>query len=152
MLSLTAEYALRIMIFLTERKDGFATSEQIATATKVPAGYTVKVLQQLGRAGYVSGQRGRKGGFYLACNPKEVNLLQIVDVIDPLNRIEVCPLGRADHKNCLCPLHSQLDKAIEGLQKNLSDMTLQNVIDGSIGRPLCQDTSQAVFQIKISDK
>ena len=151
MLSLTAEYALRIMIYLTELKDGFATSEQIAAATKVPAGYTVKVLQQLGRAGYVSGQRGRKGGFYIACDPKIVNLLQIVDVIDPLKRIEVCPLGRADHDSCLCPLHKQLDIAIAGLQKNLSDMTLQRVIEESPGQTLCQEGSQGTAQLTISD-
>lgn len=138
------------MIFLTELKDGFATSEQISAATKVPAGYTVKVLQQLGRAGYVSGQRGRNGGFYIACDPKEVNLLQIVDVIDPLKRIEVCPLGRAEHDSCLCPLHKQLDKAIEGLQKNLSEMTLQKVIDGAPGKALCQESPQGVAKITIS--
>jgi Rrf2 family protein len=139
MLSLTAEYALRIMIYLTELKDGFATSEQIAYATNVPAGYTVKVLQQLGRGGYVSGQRGRNGGFYISCNPSEVNLLQIVNVIDPLKRITQCPLGRADHNSVLCPLHSQLDKAIGVLQRNLEGMTLQDVVDNADGKTLCQD-------------
>ncbi len=139
MLSLTAEYALRIMIFLTERKGGFATSEQIAYGTSVPAGYTIKVLQQLAKAGYVSGQRGRTGGFYISCTPTEVNLLQIVDVIDPLKRITDCPLGRSDHTSSLCPLHTQLDKAIAVLQKNLRSMTLQDVVDNADGKTLCQD-------------
>ncbi len=63
MLSTTAEYALRIMIFLTESPDGSATSDVIAEETKVPAGYTIKVLQWLGRANMVRGQ--------LVCHPSE---------------------------------------------------------------------------------
>lgn len=143
MLSLTAEYALRIMIYLTELKDGFATSQAIAFATKAPTGYTLKVLQQLGRAGYVASQRGRTGGFYISCDPAKVNLLQIVDVIDPLHRIERCPLGRADHTSSLCPLHQQLDKAIAVLQQNLRSITLQEVVNNADGKTLCQDAIKA---------
>ncbi len=127
------------MILLTERKDDCATAVQIADATKVPAGYTVKVLQQLGRAGYVEGQRGRNGGFVLDCDPKLVSLLQIVNVIDPLDRITTCPLGRSDHKTSLCPLHKQIDHAIGELQGSLASMSLQDVIENAVGRTLCQD-------------
>ena len=59
MLSTTAEYALRIMIFLAESEGEPFTGEEIAEATKVTPGYTVKVLQWLGRAKLVRGQRGR---------------------------------------------------------------------------------------------
>ena len=71
MLSTTAEYALRIMIFLTESQDDAVTSNVIAEETKVPADYTIKVLQWLGRANMVRGQRGRRGGFRLDCYPQE---------------------------------------------------------------------------------
>ena len=66
MLSTTAEYALRIMIFLTESDGESAISDSIADATKVSPDYAVKVLQLLGRAKLVRGQRGRRGGFCLA--------------------------------------------------------------------------------------
>ena len=60
MLSTTAEYALRIMIALTETKGGPSTSESIARATQVPSDYAVKVLQMLGRANLVRAQRGTR--------------------------------------------------------------------------------------------
>ena len=63
MLSTTAEYALRIMIALSEAPAGAVTSEKISRITQVPTDYAVKVLQQLGRAGLVKAQRGRGGGF-----------------------------------------------------------------------------------------
>jgi Rrf2 family protein len=141
MLSNTAEYALRIMIVLTEGEGegegGPMTSEQIAGATKVPADYAVKVLQWLGRANLVRGQRGRKGGFRLACDPGATSLLDVVNVIDPLERITACPLGREAHRRQLCPLHSRIDDVIAILEDSLGNMTLKGVLDGK--RPaLCQ--------------
>ena len=138
MLSTTAEYALRIMIHLTEANGEQLTSEAIAKMTKVPADYTVKVLQWLGRAKMVQGQRGRRGGFRLECDPNRTTLLDVVNVIDPLERIVVCPLGREAHKSSLCPLHSRIDEVIALLQNSLGEMTLQSVIDGTRGPTLCQ--------------
>ncbi len=138
MLSTTVEYALRIMIFLTESQDGSATSGVIAEATKVPADYTIKVLQWLGRANMVRGQRGRRGGFRLDCDPQETSLLDVVNAIDPLERITKCPLGRESHRSLLCPLHSRLDDVIALLQESLEEMTLQGVVDGGRGPALCR--------------
>ncbi len=144
MLSTTAEYALRIMIHLAESNGEQLTSESIATATKVPADYTVKVLQWLGRARMVRGQRGRRGGFRLECDPNRTTLLDVVNVIDPLERIVVCPLGREAHKSSLCPLHSRIDEFIALLQDSLGQMTLQSVVDGARGPTLCQPSGTKI--------
>ncbi len=141
MLSATGEYALRIMIHLAESQGKPLISDKIAEATKVPADYAVKVLQLLGRAKMVRGQRGRRGGFSLRCDPQTTTLLDVVDVIDPLERITTCPLGRKAHRRRLCPLHTYIDEVIELLQDSLSQMTLQSVIDGTPGPALCQQAS-----------
>ncbi len=138
MLSTTAEYALRIMIFLAESEGESVTSDKIADATKVPPDYTVKVLQWLGRAKLVRGQRGRRGGFTLTCDAETTTLLDVVNVIDPLERITACPLGREAHRSRLCSLHSRLDEVIGLLQESLEDMTLQSVLDGARGPALCR--------------
>ena len=142
MLSRTAEYALRIMILLTERKTSL-TAKHIADATLVPAGYTVKVLQQLGRAKLTNGQRGRNGGFILACDPTKVTLLQIVTVIDPLDRITECLLGRTEHQHALCPLHAHIEVAVAAFEESLSSMTLHDIVAKSKGNALCQSAHDA---------
>jgi Rrf2 family protein len=138
MLSNTAEYALRITITLAEAGDESLTSAQIAEATKVPVDYAVKVLQRLGQVKIVHGQRGRKGGFRLACDPLKTTLLDVVNVIDPLERITTCPLGRKQHRHKLCPLHSRLDEVIGILADSLGDMTIQSVVEGQTGPALCR--------------
>ncbi len=137
MLSSTSEYALRIMIHLAEANGEQHTSDEISLATKVPGDYTVKVLQWLGKEGLVLGHRGRRGGFRLDCNPKKTTLLDVVNVIDPLERIAECPLGREAHKSALCPLHQRIDEVIALLQESLGSMTLSSVIDGATGPTLC---------------
>jgi len=137
-LSNTAEYALRIMITLAEAEDDPLTSERIAEITRVPGDYAVKVLQWLGRANMVRGQRGRKGGFRLDCDPKTTSLLDVVNVIDPLERISTCPLGREAHQDGLCPLHSRLDEVVGILIDSLGQMTLESVINGKQGPTLCE--------------
>jgi Rrf2 family protein len=137
-LSNTAEYALRIMITLAEAADEPLTSERIADLTRVPGDYAVKVLQWLGRANMVRGQRGRKGGFRLDCDPKTTTLLDVVNVIDPLERISACPLGREAHQQDLCPLHSRLDEVVAILIDSLGQMTLESVVNGAQGPTLCQ--------------
>lgn len=144
MLSTTAEYALRIMIHLAEANGEQRTSDEISTATKVPADYAVKVLQWLGREGLVLGNRGRRGGFRLDCNPKKTTLLDVVNVIDPLERISECPLGRDSHKSALCPLHKRIDEVIALLQDTLGSMTLTSVVDGTPGPTLCPPESIAI--------
>jgi DNA-binding IscR family transcriptional regulator len=86
----------------------------------------------------VLGQRGRYGGFVLGCDATETTLLDVVNVIDPLKRIEACPLGRSEHAHQLCPLHTQIDNAIAQVEAGLSDMTLRQLVDQSGSAPLCQ--------------
>ena len=137
MLSTTAEYALRIMIVLTELSGEPTTSEKVAGLTKVPTDYSVKVLQMLARSNLVKAQRGRGGGFEIDCDPDTTSLLDVVNAIDPLERIKSCPLGREDHSNSLCPLHTRLDQVVGLLQDSLGGMTLKSVIDGADGPALC---------------
>ncbi|MCL4199378.1 MAG: Rrf2 family transcriptional regulator [Phycisphaerales bacterium] len=142
MMSTTAEYALRIMIILAEsgsKDGGVMTAVQIARETKVPADYTVKVLQTLARAKLVRGRRGRGGGFRVLCDPRRTSLLEIVNAIDPLPRIRTCPLDRITHKTHLCPLHSEMDNIMELMEKRLGAMTIQDVIDGAPNGVLCRE-------------
>jgi Rrf2 family protein len=59
----------------------------------VPAGYLSKVLQSLGRAQLVNSQRGLHGGFTLARAPSELTVWEVIQAVDPLQRIRSCPLG-----------------------------------------------------------
>lgn len=133
MLSTTAEYALRMMIALGEAEGRPMTSAKLSQRTDVSPDYAVKILQQLGRAGYVRAQRGRGGGFRLACDASATTLLDLVRVIDSLDRITECPLGRVEHAGKLCALHASIDRAIGVLHDELRALTLSDLLEDSRG-------------------
>lgn len=137
--SQTAEYALRAVVLLADRAGQPQTNQQIADATRVPAGYLSKVLQALGRADLVAGQRGVGGGFLLVRPADQITVLDVVNAVDPIERIRTCPLGLKSHGTHLCPLHRKLDDALASIESAFGSTTIQTLLDTpSTSRPLCE--------------
>jgi Rrf2 family protein len=139
MFSQTVEYALRIVVWLAAQGGESRTTQQIAKATRIPADYLSKVLQNLGRSGIVIGQRGVGGGFTLSIPPERLSPLDIINAVDPIKRIERCPLGLKSHSAGLCPLHQRLDEAIALIEKGLGETKISDLIEGSSSAtPFCE--------------
>lgn len=129
MISQTAEYALRAIVYLAGPVEGARTVTQIAAATCVPAGYLAKVMQNLSRAQLVKSQRGLNGGFTLARDPRELSVLEIVNAVDPLRRFPECPLGIASHGTRLCPLHRRLDDAAQAIEDAFRQTMVSELVE-----------------------
>jgi len=127
MLSQTAEYALRAMVALATGSGQARTAQEIAGAARVPLDYLSKVLNSLARAGLISGQRGRGGGFQSVRPPGEITVLEVVSAVDPLRRIRTCPLGLEAHGENLCPLHRKLDDAVRSVEEAFAATTIQSL-------------------------
>lgn len=139
MFSQKVEYALRAVVHLAFVAPAARTTEQIAQATKVPQAYLAKVLQGLGQAGIVRSQRGIGGGVALAHKPEELTILAVVNAVDPLKRIRVCPLGLASHGVRLCPLHKRLDGAMAQVEEAFAGTTLAEILaEPTQSVPLCE--------------
>jgi Rrf2 family protein len=138
-ISQTAEYALRAVVVLGSNRDGPMTTQQIASRTRVPAGYLSKVLQALGRGGVVEAQRGLGGGFSLTRPLEKITVLDVINAVDPLKRIDRCPLGLVEHGLRMCALHRRLDEGIALVQSLFGDTTIGELVrDQKPSRPLCE--------------
>ena len=138
MLSQTVEYALRAAVHLAQQSPAACTTDQIAEATRVPRAYLSKVLQAMVRGGIVQSQRGLGGGMALARPVASVTILEVVNAVEPLQRIHTCPLGLAAHGVRLCPLHRKLDNALATVEKAFAGSTLAEILaDPSTSVPLC---------------
>lgn len=155
MLSHTAEYALRAVVCLAGHRDGPLTSSEVAESTGVPASYLAKVLKMLARAGVVDSRRGRRGGFSLASSPEEVTVLEVINAVDPLQRIDRCPARRGAHDPArpsspepargdvheaahgagLCPLCRELDGAVALVQGVFAECTIARLLAEAAGGP-----------------
>jgi Rrf2 family transcriptional regulator, nitric oxide-sensitive transcriptional repressor len=134
----TAEYALRAAVCLAAEPGIAASADDMAAATKVPRRYLRKVLQDLVHAGLVRSQPGPGGGYTLAKSPEKVAILDVVDAVAPIQRIERCPLGLRSHTS-LCPLHQELDQVYAATQKAFSRVTLAQLLRSKNPiKPLCE--------------
>jgi Rrf2 family nitric oxide-sensitive transcriptional repressor len=143
MLSQTTEYALRAMACLAYSPDELTPTPRLAELTLVPPNYLAKVLQSLAQASLITGRRGVGGGYKLASPAEEISLLDVVNAIDPVERITSCPLGLPDHGSNLCALHSCVDQAARQFIDKFESVRLSDLIAESNGSvPLC-DTQLA---------
>ncbi len=151
MFSQTVEYALRAVVYLAQNPERSCTTEQVATATKVPPAYLAKIVQSLVRGGIVRSQRGVGGGVMLARLPDVLTILEVVNAVDPIKRILTCPLDLASHGVRLCPLHKRLDMALAAFEDAFRSTTLAEVLNEPTSSvPLCEFPPVQVLTKRIS--
>lgn len=143
MISRTAEYALRATVFLAMNPERAFTVQEISSSTKVKAPYLSKIMQSLARCRIVTSQKGIGGGFMLAIKPGNLTILDIVNAVDPIQRITCCPLELEGHKTKLCALHARLDSATASLEEAYGNSTLQDLLNSpEEAPPLCSADRQ----------
>jgi Rrf2 family transcriptional regulator, nitric oxide-sensitive transcriptional repressor len=138
MLSQTAEYALRAVACMGAREGSSVSADVLAKETKIPRRYLTRVLQDLAAQGLVSSRSGPGGGYELKRPIEEITILDVVNIVDPIQRITRCPLGLKSHRE-LCPLHAELDKAYAHTEDAFRRVTIKQLLNStSLITPLCE--------------
>ncbi|HEY9908505.1 MAG TPA: Rrf2 family transcriptional regulator [Thermosynechococcaceae cyanobacterium] len=78
------EYALSALIELAAHYSSGEPLQirQISAQQKIPDRYLEQLLATLRRCGLVRSQRGAKGGYVLAREPRKINLLEVMTCLD----------------------------------------------------------------------
>lgn len=147
------QYGLRATFWLAQRPEQPHKVREIAAETRASPGYLVKVLQRLAKAGILSTQRGAQGGFTLKRDPSDLTVLEIINAIDSIERIQTCPLGIDSHGENLCPLHRQLDGAMALIEDALGSITVATLLSEQTSSPShCTALRQAGRSIRKDDR
>lgn len=110
-LSLHADYALRVLIYLGAHPDTIVSTKQISDAYGISRNHLVRVVQTLGEHGYVSVLPGRSGGVKLLMDPHQIRLGNVVRHAEVNLRLVEC----FDKETNTCPIIS-----VCGLKAHLS--------------------------------
>jgi len=130
-----ADYAIRMCLILDKfgEKTGAATIADVACITPKIA---LKVLRKLNSAGIVRSYKGVQGGYELARDGRELNILEIVEVIDGPVRISKClDCGHECSKNpCKtdCKMHIAFGAINQNLTESLSRITVRMLHDENV--------------------
>lgn len=127
MLSRASKYAILSTLFLAEHsnEDRKISVKEIAESIDVPSPFLAKLFQQLVRGKIISSTKGPHGGFYLSEKNKQKNVLDIIENIDGLNKLNSCFMGlnECDSVNP-CPVHFIVEPFKNSILGKFRDITI----------------------------
>jgi Rrf2 family protein len=128
-LNTTSEYLLRIMSFMVMEEQGkVITTKELFENLHIPFRYLRKMMINLSKSEFIDSIQGKKGGYRLAKEPKNITLLEIIQTAgeDPLGvmcffGLEKCELVEK------CIMHKKWASVRENIFQVLSNTTLADI-------------------------
>lgn len=122
------DYALRILMYISQPKDVPYTIAEIAENLKVSQNHLVKIVHFMGKQGWLITTRGKGGGLRL--NPEILNyrLGHIVRILQGDAQIVECNTPPCVLRS-RCGLKGILDHAVEAFYYSLDQYTVAEVLN-----------------------
>lgn len=129
MLSVTAQYALRAMVYVAAQEPARPVlAKEIAAHTGVPLHYLSRILRDAVRGGLLESTRGVGGGFRLAKPRNKIKLLDVLSPFDDVLDRSRCPFGQPRcNDNSPCGFHDHWKPISSAYRQMLEETTLDEV-------------------------
>lgn len=125
-LSSFTDYGLRVLMRLGGAPEQAISTGQIADEFEISQHHLAKVVQDLGRGGFVVSKRGRNGGLRLARPAQSISIGEVVRYLE--QRFALVECFQADGGACvlrpLCRLKPRLAAAREAFMADLDRSTV----------------------------
>lgn len=125
-----SDYSLRVLTYLAVRPAQSATIEGIAQSYDISRAHLMKVVNGLGRAGFIDTRRGRGGGFRLSRPPESIAIGEVIRATEGNQDFVEC-FSRTEG-NCriesVCGLKGILESALEAFFETLDQYTLADLV------------------------
>jgi Rrf2 family transcriptional regulator, nitric oxide-sensitive transcriptional repressor len=129
-LSLHADYALRVLVYLGSHPQRVISTQEISGAYGISKHHLVRVVQTLAEHHYVKIQAGRSGGVQLARAPHLMPLGDVIRCAEPNLRLaecfdketNTCPIAPA------CALKTMLNEALQAFLATLNRYTVADIL------------------------
>jgi Rrf2 family nitric oxide-sensitive transcriptional repressor len=132
-LTLRTDYGLRVLILLAAKNGEPATIPEIAGAYGVSRGHLMKVVNELGRLGYLTTTRGRKGGITLGRPAGEIRVGEVVRRMEENLALVEC-FSKGKEAGCridgACRLKGALAEALGAFLGVLDGYTIEDIVKG----------------------
>jgi Rrf2 family transcriptional regulator, nitric oxide-sensitive transcriptional repressor len=123
------DYSLRVLLRLALTPDRLVTIAEIAEAYGISEHHLMKVVHQLGVAGYILTHRGRGGGMRLAKNAADISVGEVVRRMEPDMGLVACfRTGEVCAISTACTLSSILGDALVAFLAVLDRHSLADLI------------------------
>jgi Rrf2 family protein len=120
-LSSKGDYAVRAVLDLAKAYGRRRKAREIAEAMLIPQNYLAIILAELVRADVLVASAGKDGGYMLARPPREISLLDVVEIAEGSVSLEQCLLrGIPCGERGYCAVHEAWSAAQTALTTKLA--------------------------------
>lgn len=131
-LNITTDYAIRILIYLSERNTQVIPSKELSEVLCIPQSYVLKVLKKLSTADIIKMQVGVNGGSQINHSPEDINLFQITKLMEPTMKINKC-LEADEYCSrdaiTTCSIRKMYCRIQDQVEEKLSSITIQSLLE-----------------------
>lgn len=133
MLSQTAEYALRAVLYVAEHGDDrLVQVSEMARVLRIPRNYLSKIVHALVREGVLHSTRGKSGGFRLAVAPDRLYVVTVVAPFGSLGEARHCLLGRPQCSDRMaCAAHTRWKNVAERVAEFFRETTIAELLESA---------------------
>jgi Rrf2 family protein len=129
--SKTTEYAIRVMVFLSDHHDRPHSVNRLHRTLNIPYKYLGRLMIKLAVKGLVKATQGKQGGYQINKNRSPIYLYEIIDIVEGLENYDRCILG---FENCSdsnpCPLHTVWEPQQKSIKQMVYDTSLDDLSKG----------------------
>ena len=136
MLSNTCKYGIRAVIYLAlnGKENEKIDIKRISKDLKIPTPFLAKILQTLAKQKILISTKGPHGGFSLGRSPKDIHLIDIVNILDGQDVFNICLIGleicdKAHSAEFHCPIHDKFVPIKTEIIQMFTDETIESLID-----------------------
>lgn len=132
--STKTRYALRILLQIAESKDKkYVQGKEIAEKQNITEPYMEQIMIPLKSARLIKTARGCFGGYALIRAPKDIKLIEIIELFEgPLYLADCIEDERSCKMMKKCKAHIIWSKISKQIENIFEKITLQNVIDSKL--------------------
>ena len=130
-LTVYTDFSLRVLMYVALHPERRPTIAEIASSYGVSKNHLMKVVYELGLAGYIETARGKNGGLRLARRPQDIVLGEVVRRTEPDMALVPCfdPVKAACVITPACTLRRALHEAQSAFLKVLDAYTLADLVE-----------------------
>lgn len=137
MLSKRCKYAIKALLYVTRHRqhDKGIFSSEISEQEHIPHKFLEAILRDLKNNQFLISKRGRNGGYQLAKDPNDINLMEVIRVMDGPIALMPCvslkyyqPCDSCEDEQT-CSIRKVFLKVRDNTLAIFKDSTLQSMVD-----------------------